>query len=303
MATMSAWCIMGTVMADFFNALLQFGFLQSAVLAAVLASIGCGFIGTFVVVKRISFIAGGIAHSVLAGIGAAVYFGFAPLLGALLAAVAAALLVGLIRIYGKQQEDTLIAAMWAVGMAIGVVLISKSPGYQADLSSYLFGNILLIEKSSLWIMFVLDIILLIIISSYYRQFLAVTFDEEFARLRGVPVTFFYLLLLVMVAITVVLLVQIVGLILVLALLTLPAAIAAHHVHSLGRMMLVSSIIGVSVSLLGLALSFGPDLPSGPTIILLTAAVYLASLVFSHLRQKRQGRLATASQYPAGERHG
>lgn len=282
-------------MGEFFVALGQHGFLQSAVLAAILSSVGCGFIGSFVVVKRMSFIAGGIAHSVLAGIGAAVFFGFPPLLGALLAAVVGALLIGLISVYGKQQEDTLIAALWAVGMATGVMFISQAPGYQADLSNYLFGNILLVPPSSIWIMLGLDVILLMLISSYYRQFLAVTFDEEFARLRGVPVTFFYLLLLVMIAITVVLLVQIVGLILVLALLTLPAAMAAHHVHSLGRMMLLSSVIGVIMSLLGLALSYGPDLPSGPTIIILTAATYLLSLLYSHFRHRRQSRLASSQR--------
>ena len=270
---------------DFLSALSQHGFLQTAVIAALLSSIGCGVIGTYVVVKRIAYIAGGIAHSVLGGMGAAVYFGFDPLIGALPAAILAALLIGLIRLYWRAQEDTLISALWAIGMAVGVIFIAKTPGYQGDLMSYLFGNILLVPEQSLWFMAGLDLVLLLVVAAFHRQFLAVVFDEEFARLRGVPVTFFYLLLLVLVAVTVVLLIQVVGLILVLALLTLPAAVAGHYVNSLGRMMLIATLLGITVSISGIALSYEPDLPAGPTIILLAGAIYVCSAVFSRLSQK------------------
>ncbi|MDJ0740012.1 MAG: metal ABC transporter permease [Gammaproteobacteria bacterium] len=282
----------------FFDALAEHSFLQTAVVAALLASIGCGVIGSYVVVKRIAFIAGGIAHSVLGGMGAAVYFGFDPLHGALIAAVIAALLIGWVRLHWHTQEDTLIGALWAIGMAVGVLFIAKSPGYQADLMSFLFGNILLVPPQSLWFMVALDVVLLLFVGAFHRQFLAVVFDEEFARLRGVPVGFFYLLLLVLVAVTVVLLIQVVGLILVLALLTLPAAVAGHYVHSLGRMMLIATVLGGVLSVSGLALSYQPDLPVGPTIILLAGAVYVASALFS---QWRDHRLRTRIvDDPAGE---
>jgi zinc transport system permease protein len=267
-------------MDEFLAALAQHQFLQTAVLAALLASVGCGVMGTYVVVKRIAFLAGGIAHSVLGGMGAAVYYGYDPLAGALAAAVAAALLIGWVRLQWQAQEDTLIGALWAIGMAVGILFIARTPGYQADLMSYLFGNILLVPRQSLWFMAALDAVLLLIVAAYHRQFLAVVFDEEFARLRGVPVAFFYLLLLVLVAVTVVLLIQVVGLILVLALLTLPAAVAGHYVHSLGRMMLLATLIGAAVSVSGLALSYGPDWPAGPSIILLAGAVYVASALGS-----------------------
>lgn len=270
---------------EFFTALSQYGFLQTAVIAALLSSIGCGVVGTYVVVKRIAYIAGGIAHSVLGGMGAAVYFGFDPLLGALPAAILAAILIGLIRLYWRTQEDTLISALWAIGMAVGVIFIAKTPGYQGDLMSYLFGNILLVPEKSLWFMAGLDLVLLLVVAAFHRQFLAVVFDEEFARLRGVPVTFFYLLLLTLVAVTVVLLIQVVGLILVLALLTLPAAVASHYVNSLGRMMLIATLLGSAVSISGIALSFSPDLPAGPTIILLAGAIYVLSAVYLQLRQR------------------
>lgn len=281
-------------MTEFFIALSEQTFLQYAVIAGFLASIGCGVMGTYVVVKRIAFIAGGIAHSVLGGMGAALYYGFSPLAGALAAAIAAAMLIGWVRLQWRAQEDTLIGALWAIGMAVGILFIAKTPGYQSDLMSYLFGNILLVPQQSLWIMAALDALLLIIVGAYHRQFLAVAFDEEFARLRGIPVTFFYLLLLVLVAVTVVLLIQVVGLILVLALLTLPAAIAGHYVHSLGRMMLIATLLGNLVTLFGLAFSYGPDLPAGPTIILLVGAIYVISAVTTRAIAKRRALLSITS---------
>ena len=195
-------------MSEFYAALTEHGFLQAALISGLLASIGCGLMGTYVVVKRIAFLAGGIAHSVLGGMGAALYYGFDPLLGALCAAVAAALLIGWVRLLWRAQEDTLIGALWAIGMAVGILFIAKTPGYQTDLMGYLFGNILLVPVESLWFMAALDALLLIAVAAYHRQFLAVVFDEELARLRGIPVTFFYLLLLVLVAVTVVLLIQV-----------------------------------------------------------------------------------------------
>jgi zinc transport system permease protein len=284
-------------MNDFFTAFTQHEFLQIAVAAALLASIGCGVMGTYVVVKRIAFLAGGIAHSVLGGMGAAVYFGLDPLQGALSAAIVAALLIGWVRLHWKAQEDTLISALWAIGMAVGVLFIAKAPGYQADLMSYLFGNILLVPRESLWFMLALDAVLLLVVAAYHRQLLAVVFDEEFARLRGIPVGFFYLLLLVLVAVTVVLLIQVVGLILVLALLTLPAAVAGHYFSSLGRIMLVATALGAALSISGLALSYGPDLPAGPTIILLAGAVYVASAVLSQVLARR--RAVRAARRPEG----
>jgi zinc transport system permease protein len=286
-------------MREFLVALASQGFLQSALAAGLLASIGCGLMGPYVVVKRIAFIAGGIAHSVLGGMGAALYFGYSPLAGALLAAVLAALLIGWVRLRWRAEEDTLIGALWAIGMAVGLLFIAKTPGYQTDLMSYLFGNILLVPTESLWFMAALDGLLLLLVLAYHRQFLAVAFDEEFARLRGIPVTFFYLLLLVMVAVTVVLLIQVVGLILVLALLTLPAAIAGHYVHSLGLMMLIATLIGGALNLAGLALSYGPDLPAGPTIILVAGGLYVTSALLSRFLARRRARLAANAGQAAG----
>lgn len=282
-------------MNEFFSALAEQQFLQMALIAGLLASIGCGVIGTFVVVKRITFLAGGIAHSVLAGMGAAIYFDFDPLLGALLAAIVSALLIGWIRLQWQTREDTLIGALWATGMAVGLLFISQTPGYTSNLMSYLFGNILLVPEQDLWFMAALDGILLITVLLFYRQFLATIFDEEYARLRGIPVNLFYLLLLCLIAVTVVLLIHVVGLILVIALLTLPAAIAGHYTHSLSQMMLLATLLGSLFTSGGLALSYAPNLPAGPSIILLAGLAYVLSALFNHLRQQRRARrIATRS---------
>ncbi|KAA6187325.1 metal ABC transporter permease [Thiohalocapsa marina] len=286
-------------MPEFFSALASQGFLQQALLAGLLASLGCGLVGPFVVVKRIAFLAGGIAHSVLGGMGAAVYFGIDPLLGALVAAILAALLIGGVRLAWRTGEDTLIGALWAIGMAVGILFISRTPGYATDLMSFLFGNILLVPVRELWFMAGLDLLLLLTVVAFYRQFVAVAFDEEFARLRGVPVAFFYLLLLVLVAVTVVLMIQVVGLILVIALLTLPAAVAGQWTQSIAGMMLTATLLGAALTSSGLALSYAPDLPAGPTIILLAGALYVVSALIAGARARYRARRAALQRVAGG----
>jgi len=261
---------------EFLQTLVNQSFLQNALFAGLLASISCGVIGTYVVVKRISFIAGGIAHAVLGGMGIAYFFQQSPTAGAIIAAIIFALIIGWINLRREENGDTIIAAIWAMGMAIGIIFIAKTPGYNTDLMSYLFGNILLVGKEQLWLMLALNVIVVTMVVAFFKQFLAVCFDEEYARLRGVNVELYYLLLLVSVAITVVLLIQVVGLILVIALLTLPAAIAVQYQNSLIRIMAVAIVLGAVFTSAGLAISYQPDLPAGATIILVAGFAYLVS---------------------------
>jgi zinc transport system permease protein len=272
--------------AEFLDALARHAFLQNALLAGWLASLGCGVVGTFVVVKRIGFLAGGISHAVLGGMGAAYFLGAHPLAGALPTAVLSALLVGWVTLRRREHEDTLIGALWAVGMAIGVLFISQTPGYNVDLMSYLFGNILMVPRGALYAMVAFNAFILGTVALLYKQLLAVTFDEESARLRGVRVEAVYLLLLTLVAVSVVLLIQVVGLILVIALLTLPAAIARQYAGSLPRIMAGAVGLGVLFTAGGLALSYRPDLPAGATIVLLAGATYLISTGLQPLRRRR-----------------
>lgn len=263
-------------MGDFFTALVDHEFLQRALLGGLLASIGCGVVGTYVVVQRISLLAGAIAHAVLGGMGIAWYLGAPPLAGALAAAVLAALVIGWVKLKFAEREDTAISAIWALGMAVGILFISATPGYSADLMSYLFGNLLMSSTGHLWLIGALDVVILALVGVFYRQFLAVCFDPDFARVRGLRVERYYLLLLVLVALSVVMLIQVVGLILVIALMTLPAAIAGRYLASVSGMMVVATVLGMVFTSGGLALSYGPDLPSGPVIIVLAGLAYLAS---------------------------
>lgn len=272
-------------MGEFLSDLTRYPFLQHALIAGVLASVACGIIGSYVVTKKISYIAGSIAHTVLGGLGAARYFQvvhhwdwFEPLYGAVLASLLAALAIGLVSMRARQREDTVIGALWAIGMAAGILFISQTPGYNEDLMSYLFGSILMVSAQDLWLIAGLDLLVVIVGALFYNQFLAICFDEEFARLRGVRVELFYLLLLCLTALTVVLLVTVVGIIMVIAIITLPAAVAGEFTKRLWHMMLLSALLTVLFTTTGLALSYGPNLPAGATIIMIAGAAYLLSVV-------------------------
>lgn len=284
--------ITAIIMTEFFSALLAHQFLQHALMAGLLASIGCGIIGSFVVVRRISFLAGGIAHAVLAGMGIVYFFGGQPLYGALPAAIISALIIALINRRYKQYEDTLVAALWSLGIAIGIVFISRTPGYSVDLLGYLFGNILLVTESDLILMAVLDIVIFVFTALYYKQLLAICFDEEFARVRGVRVELLHVMLLIMVALTVVLLVKVVGLILMMALLTLPAAAAMQFSRSLLKIMTLAVVFGGLICSAGLWLSYTPDMPAGATMVITASLFYvLALLVRAVYIRRRRARLA------------
>ncbi|NLX03577.1 MAG: metal ABC transporter permease [Phycisphaerae bacterium] len=286
---------------EFFSAAAQYSILQYALLTAVLASIAAGVVGTYVVVRRISYIAGGIAHCVLGGMGAALYLQrvhdlawLQPLHGALAAAVLAALVIGLVSLKAKEREDTVIGAVWAIGMAAGVLFMAKTPGYVEDLMSYLFGNILMVSKRDLYLIAGLDAVVVLSGLLFYNQLQAVCFDEEFARVRGVNVEFFYLFLLVLTALTVVLLVTVVGVILVIALLTLPVAVAGQFSRTLWHMMALATLFSIVFTVGGLALSYTPNLPAGATIIVVAGAAYLLVMPAAALyRRNRRGRIASA----------
>jgi len=270
-------------MTEFINAVVDYRFMQYAILACFLASIGCGVIGAFVVVKQLGSLAGGIAHTVLAGMGIAYFFGGSPMLGAMIMALLSAVLIGFINLRLKQNEDVLIAAFWSVGMAIGIIFISLTPGYNVNLMSYLFGNILLVSGFDLLRMLLLSIVIIAVVKLFYRQFLAAAFDEEFARIRGVNIELFYILMLVMIALTVVLLIQIVGLILVIALLILPAAAVSQFIGSLPKIMLYSVLLSMVITLTGLAASYQPDLPSGAVIVLVAGIVYAFAVIIGQIK--------------------
>lgn len=266
---------------EFFESLFTVPFLRNALLAGLMASIVCGVTGSLVVVKRISFVSGAIAHSVLGGIGIAYYLNISPTIGAFVFAILAAILISIIKQKKKQNEDTVLSAFWAVGMAIGIIFMSMTPGYNSNLMSYLFGNILLVTNSDLWSLLILVIVIISTVVVFYRQFIAMIFDEEFARLKKIKVNFLYTLLLILISLSVVILIRIVGIILVIALLTLPAAISRLFNRSIGGMMLWASILGLIFTLLGLWLSYLLNLPTGSVIIVLAGFTYIVGAFFKN----------------------
>jgi len=259
-------------------------FLRYALLAGILASVAAGTIGSYVVTRRISYVAAAISHCVLGGIGAGLYLqtvhGLSwchPMYAAVAAALSAAVVIGLVSIYGRQREDTVIGALWVIGMAAGLLLLARTPGY-FDPMSYLFGNILLISRHDLWLVATLDVLVVAVAVFFHNKFLAVCFDEEFAELRGVRVKLHYLLLLCLTALTAVLLVRVVGIVMVIGLLTLPAAVAGHFARRLWQMMVLATAFCVAFVVVGLCTSYSYDLPSGPVIIVLAGLVYLSVAV-------------------------
>jgi zinc transport system permease protein len=265
---------------------LQFDFMRNALMAGLLVSIACGIIGTFVVIKRIVFLSGGIAHAAYGGIGLGYFFKFDPVLGAIIFSIAAALGMGAVHRKTRQRADTLIGVMWAIGMALGIILVDLTEGYKADLMSYLFGSILAVPSTDLLIMLVLDIFIVALVTLFYKELLAISFDEAFATVENVPVDAIYMILLCMIAFTVVMMMRVVGLIMVIALLTMPAAISGQFVNDMKRMMALASTLGVVFTTTGLWLSYFLNLTSGATIILVSGAAYLLSMVVKLLLHRR-----------------
>lgn len=277
---------------DFFHDMAINPLLLTGLLAGLLASVACGVIGPYVVTKRIVFLTGAIAHMAVGGIGAAIFLRshfpsalgwFEPFHGAVIAAMLGAVLIGIVHDCARERMDTLIGAMWALGMATGILLVKYTPGYHVELMSYLFGNIAIVQWEDVVRLVVMDAIILVVVALFYKRLMAVCLDEEYARLQGIDTLQTNLLLLTLVALTVVSLMQIVGLILVIALLTLPAATAGHHVKRLGPMMVVATVLSALLTTLPRAMVYGTGISPESAIVLAAGAIYLLSIVSTRMR--------------------
>lgn len=269
---------------SFWEALVQNPFLQTALFAGLAASIAGGIVGSYVVSKRIVFISGSISHAVLGGIGFFVFLkyltglaGFTPLLGSLLSAILFAYLIGAIHLKYKQREDTVIAAIWTIGMSLGVIFISVVPGSGAELMNFLFGNLLWASSRDIWLLIALDILIVITCLLCHKRFLAICFDETQCYLQRQPVRFLYFLLLTLVAITVVLMIQVIGAILVISSLCLPAAIANFLTNRLSKIIYYSVLLSCLFTFLGIFIAFALNWPPGATIALIITVCYFLSL--------------------------
>ncbi len=278
----------------FLQVLVQHSLFQYALIASLLASIAGGIVGSYVVIKRLSFISGGIAHSILGGIGLSVWLKstfaiswLTPLWGALLAGLLSAIILGWIHLYYREREDSVIAAIWAIGMALGIIFLSISPGPKLELENYLIGNLLWVSAKEIWLLLALNVAILAIVSFFYQRLLALCFDEQQAKLQKISVKTLYFVLLMLIATTIVLLMQVVGAVLVITMLVIPSTLSNLFTRFLPSMMLLAILINILFSFVGLYFSFQLSWPVGGTIALLSGIAYLASLVLKSKRlQKR-----------------
>lgn len=270
-------------------AIFQYEFIRNALIAAVLVNIACGIVGTYVVIKRIVFISGGISHAAFGGIGLGYFLGLNPILIAIPFSLASALSIGLISRKTRISEDTAIGIIWSLGMAVGILFINLSPGYAPDLFSYLFGNILIVPVFDLYIMVALNVFIIVIAILFFREFAAISFDEEFATVIGIPVKALYLLLLCLVALSVVVLIRIAGSILVIALLTIPASICRLFTYDIKKMMISSVMTGIGLTVSGLILSYFLNFSSGATIVILAGIAFLISYAAKAVHKRLRTR--------------
>ncbi len=261
---------------------LQFEFMRNALFAGFFASLICGVIGTFVVVNRLVFLGGGIAHAAYGGIGVAFFFGIPYIVGTLGFSLVAAMVMTAVVLKAKSRADTFIGVLWAVGMAIGIILLDLTPGYNVDLMSFLFGSILAVPGLDIWWMIGVSIITIAVTGYFYRDMLAISYDDEFASLRGVPVNLLYFLFIGLIAVSIVIIIRVVGLILVIALLTIPPFIAEKYARSLLMMMVLATLFAMIFNLTGLWLAYTFDLTSGATIILVATAGFFISMAVDFL---------------------
>ncbi len=262
---------------------LQYEFMRNALVAGLLASVICGIMGTLVVVNRIVFLSGGIAHAAYGGIGLAFYFGWPYLLSTIGFSLFAAMVMAAVSMKAKHRADTIIGVIWALGMSFGIILLDLTPGYNVDLMSYLFGSILTVPASDIITMLIMGILITVLVAYYYKDLMALSYDEEFAQIRGVPVKGLYFALIGMLAVTIVMVIQVVGLILVIALLTIPPFIVEKHAKSLAQMMVGSSVLGALFTVTGLWLSYTYNLTSGASIIMVSGVFFLISMVIERVR--------------------
>ena len=277
---------------SFLGDLQQHAFLQYAVAACALAAVAAGVVGSLVVVRRTTYTAAAISHCVLAGLGLARLLQrrfdvawFTPMLGALLTALIVAVVLARMNERHGQRRDAVLSVLWSVGMALGITFLALTPGYQEDLNGYLFGSILLVGGGDLAAMALLNAVTVAVVLLFYNRLVCVAFNDELARLRGLRVGFYEGVLQVITALTVVMLVRVAGIVLAVALLTLPAATAGLLTRRLGRMMVLATALALAVSLGGLALSYGPELPPGATIVELAAVVYVIVLIVTRHRSR------------------
>lgn len=255
------------------EAILKYNFLQNAVYSALMASVVCGIIGTIIIEKNLVMMSGGIAHTSFGGVGLGYYLNIEPIFGALFFALFSSIVIVTIRKKTEVDSDTLIGIMWAMGMSLGILFISFMEGYPPDMSSYLFGDILTVTNMDINIMLILVAFVIFAITALFNQWKAYLFDEEFSYVRGLNTDFYEYFLFILIALTVIVLIRVTGIILIIALLTAPPAMARLFTYDFKKIIFLAIIFGIIFSMSGLWFSYLFNIPSGATIILLIGSAY------------------------------
>lgn len=265
--------------------LLEYIFFRNALIGTLLACISCGIIGTYIVTRRLLFVSGGITHASFGGVGMGMYFSFSPTIGTFIFAAASA--IGMQRM-GRQKEireDSAIAMLWVLGMTIGVIFCFMTPGYSAELTTYLFGNVLTITDKDIITLAIISIAQIIFTTTMYRAIISIAFDKEFARSRRLPTNTIETTMMIFIALTIVACLRMVGVILVISMLTIPQMTAMIFTNSYKKIILLSILFGYAASIAGLLLSFILDIPGGASVILCSIALYAAGAIGKNVAQK------------------
>lgn len=262
-----------------------YDFLVNAFVACILSGITCGIVGSYIVARRMVFLASGITHASFGGLGIALYAGLNPLLGAVAFASVSSLGIEYASRKGRMREDSAIGIIWSVGMAIGALFMSLRPGYASDLTSYLFGNILLVDRGDVAWLALLTVVIIIGAAIWLRRLMYITFDEEYARSQGLPVAVVAYVMAVVIAITIVLSIKVMGIILLLSLVTLPVVIANTLTKDYRRITLFASIIAVVANVIGFIFSYEYDLPTGSCIIFILVVLLAVVKLLTSLKHR------------------
>jgi zinc transport system permease protein len=276
-------------MNNFLGGMFSYDFVWNAMGAAALASISCGIIGAYIVARRMVFISGGITHASFGGIGLGYYLGMSPILGAVVFSVLSALGIRMISRKSVIREDSAIGILWSLGMAIGIIFIFLTPGYAPNLMTYLFGSILTVTSSDLWLMASLTAVTTLVFLFFYKTILFISFDEEYARSQRAPVEIVNYLLLTLVSLAIVLHIRVTGIILVISFLTIPQTTANLFANDLKRIIIYSILISFSGSISGLIISYYYNIPSGATIIFVFVIIFILARLIKMLSNSIQGR--------------
>ncbi len=270
--------------------LISYPFFQNALLGSLFASIACGIIGSYIVIRRLVFISGGITHASLGGIGMGFYFGWNPILSAMIFSILSAFGIEWLSSRQGVREDSAIGSFWSLGMAIGIIFIYLKPGFAPNLSDYLFGNILTITKLDITYLAILSLVLIVVFILFGKQILFAAFDPDFAKTRGLPVNLIKYTMMMGIAITIVLSIRLVGIVLLMSILTVPQMTANLFTSNFVKMILLSILIGFLACIAGLFLSAVLDVPSGVFIIFTQIVVFLISRSLVRLVHKRQRKV-------------